>query len=276
MAAVDFVGGFRTGAAGLLALVVSSACHASLPGPAACDASTVCATEHVCIVGRCRPPGTIPVATLARRVTLTPSSLAVVGPGATDPAGSDAQAFAVGTELGETRVLLDWPVVERIGKRPEAVQRALVVFEGEATADARPGRILVEVSAITERWEPRNAARPTPPRTGLPMRLGSFTAGAASAVVLDITELVRDWLRGKGPHGVAVSMSAEGTVHASYRLERGGRPSPRLEVYLAPEGHGHGPEPRPVAPPGTADGPNAEPSTKDRAAPGEDDEEVFE
>lgn len=219
----------------LAALGALGGCQARLPGPPACDASRACSRDAVCVVGRCREPGTIPVSTLAQRVQLTPRKFKVIGERSIRETSAKHGGFSIHADSqAETTLLLEWVLPATFRERAPAIERAVVVFEPLAHLDARGGQLSVEVANILEPWRLQKITAKNLPRTALLMRLGVFPAAPMQALSLDVTELVREWLGKKRLHGLMFVASGTGGVRAWYSSEASGRVSPRLDLYLAP------------------------------------------
>lgn len=236
-----------------VALVVG--CHAPLPGPAPCDAVTQCG--GACVLGRCREAGSIPASTLARRLSLAASEVLLLG-------DEEGDRDVRGVALGEATLLLRWPLEEldralaeraaRVAKAgaprtaapidrgkaaapgSEPVQRALLVLEPLPDRPVEPGTLALEVAEILEPWAATSTSARSIPRTGLPMRAGSVATAPRRPLRLDVTELLRAWSKGTRGHGLALVATPRGGGRAWYALSGPDRVSPRLEVYLAPDG----------------------------------------
>lgn len=255
-------------AAALGFTLFAAGCHASLPGPATCDASSRCAEGETCTLGRCRDAGSLPASTLATRLQLRPTGWRLRGAPPLHDGGSSPEEFVIHGERGETqhvddevglairrgetRLVLEFGSLP-FARRPaaakarasepstaalegRAIERALVVFEPQRISDATFGLIDVEValeSAPGPREDAVESAREA--RASLPMRLGTFVATPGAPLVLDVTELVRIWEREhRGAASLEVGALPRAGVRASYALGRLDAGSPRLEVYLAP------------------------------------------
>jgi len=240
-------------AAALGVMLFGAGCHASLPGPATCDASSPCREGESCSLGRCRDAGSLPASTLATRLQLRPTGWRLRGAPPLRDGGATLEELVVDAERGETRLVLEfgslpfarWPATAKaraaepssasLEGRP--IERALVVFEPQRTSDATFGLIDVEV-ALESASRPREDASvegPREARASLPMRLGAFVATPGAPLVLDVTELVRAWEREhRGAASLEVGALPRAGVRASYALGRLDAGSPRLDVYLAP------------------------------------------
>ena len=244
----------------LTLLGAGAACYAPLQGPPACDASRACASDGVCVVGRCRDAGTVPVSTLARRVQVAASHVAIIRDDSLHNSGEESasgeRGFVLGATEGQTTVVVDFALVKSLGERPDAVERAVVVLEPHASPEARAGQLTIDVAELVAPWETQGLGFRTLPRTQLPIRLGAFVTAPMQPLSLDVTELVRKWIHGKRPYGLAILARGENGVRAWYANRESSRPSPRLDVYFAPDATG--PTPEPAAP--TELGPSRGPS----------------
>jgi hypothetical protein len=215
--------------AGLAGAMLGCAEHGGLP---TCLPDG-CAKGQECIVGRCRPTGSVPARPTSSRTLYEASDLAWLTQRSDDLTGEGGHAgtISLGREdLGDAVVLMSFEV----DFEPDAeVEGAFLVFE--PARGARPPNNLVplEIASIQSPWESRTASWGRQPTLSLPTDAGYARARPPAPLRVDVTHLVRDWPdRPRDVYGLALLAEASDPFGATYaRGTTGGLP-PRLEVYL--------------------------------------------
>ena len=218
--------------AALVASLVGSltSCAARLQEPA-CAGPGSCEQGRSCVVGRCRPLETTPSPTEALRVVLEPADLAVVASSGSGGGGDELpESVTLGRATNGTVVLL-FRFVPTWHEAAEVTSAFLVLepLEGPPAVDAAT----FEMARILEPWLAGSASWGRRPRLDIPKTAGTIRARALLPVRIDVTPLVRDWVKRKhDDHGIALLARGEDAYGTAFSLgvSRGRRP--RLEVYV--------------------------------------------
>lgn len=214
------------------------ACGASLPGPRLCSQRDPCQNDGICVLGRCRDEGTMPVSTEAPRLTFEPVDLAyITGEGVQGPAELD-EALVIGQRGHSAQLVMrfavSWPEGERL-------QRALLVMDPLPRCAPQPGRVRLELAHVTAPWLSGALTEAQRPELSLPMHAGEIRVTPPSPLRLDVTEVVRDWAaHRKRHHGLALSGVGDSPSGACFTSGVAWGQGPRLEIYLWPEEDGEG------------------------------------
>jgi hypothetical protein len=209
----------------LAPLAAGGGCVGELPGAAVCSAHEPCGAGLACVLGRCRPSGTVPASFEAERVEVAPEALAAVGGGSARRATPLGDVLVVGPPGGLEVLLLRFALPERLDR---TLERALLLLDPAPRCDARPGRIHLELAEIAEAWSASAVTERRRPRLGLSMRVGDLEAVPERPWRVDVTEIVRLWER-RPPHGIAVLVDAAAGAGACFEAER-----VRLQLFYAP------------------------------------------
>jgi hypothetical protein len=211
----------------LLALALGGAGCVGQGGLPACVPDG-CEQGQQCIVGRCRPSGSVPARPTSRRVLVEPADLAVLHQHESD-AGSDTIALG-GAAHGDVVVLLAYDVEL---KPDDEVEGAFIVLHPAEDALPAEGLIPLEVASVRSPWKSASASWGRRPKLSLPTDAGFARARPPAVLRVDVTHLVRDWpAQPRSVYGIALLAESTEPVGATYaRGTTGGHP-PRLEVYL--------------------------------------------
>jgi hypothetical protein len=218
-----------------IAFMIGAVCLVSGCGPAAgtpgtpCDPSQPCAAGGACVIGRCRPSDTAPVAADAARLVLRPSDMAVISSRADED--QHAETIAVGrASLGSLVVLLRYAPTWR---EEAEVSAAFVVLEPLAGAPPAQSAVRVEVTRILEPWSGETTSWGRQPRLGLPAPGATVRPAPPAPLRIDVTEIVRSWARrGDDAHGIALLASGGDPYGAVFTTGLTGGRAPELEVYV--------------------------------------------
>lgn len=217
-------------AASIVASLAS--CAARLEDGRPCAEPGTCESGRTCVAGRCRPSETAPSPPDSLRVVLKPAGLAVIASSDSGGGGPDLpETIALGRDSSGTVVML-FRFVPTWHEDAEVMSAFIVLdpIEGGPPA-TRPTTF--EMARIVDAWRPEAASWGRQPRLAVPKTAGSVLPHGALPVRIDVTPLVRDWVKRK-PDDFGIALLAHGDdvygTAFSTGVSRGA--GPRLEVYV--------------------------------------------
>ena len=116
---------------------------------------------------------------------------------------------------------------------PEArILEAFILLDRATRVDAVPGVVTLRAGRITQAWDSRSVSFAQQPRVeetgGLPTRV---PFGGGSQVRLDVSALVRRWLR-RGRDEFGIEVEADGPGQPGMTLDLAASSGPHLELYV--------------------------------------------
>lgn len=132
-------------------------------------------------------------------------------------------------EGGETVLLLRFEAAFGDGSEITSAFLVLDPVEGAPLA-RRP--LDVEIARILEPWSSSTASWGRRPRLSLPERAAPIRPQPQSAARVDVTHIVRAWASRKpDDHGIAILITGDDALGATYSMGITDGSGPRLEVY---------------------------------------------
>jgi hypothetical protein len=219
--------------AATLALALAlAACGARQGDPSVCGGPQQCSAEEACIVGRCRPRGARISSEDARRLLLAPRRAAVLAAHGPSGGGSALPEAVVlgGRANGDVVLLLQFAMDFRGG---DEVLGAFLVLSPVASAPPPAAPTALELGRIVEPWNPETVSWGRRPRLGPLEKAGMVRALPRLPNRIDVTSVVRAWLR-RAPddHGIALLAAGHDSAGSTYSMGLTEGAGPVLEVYL--------------------------------------------
>jgi hypothetical protein len=202
-----------------------------MPGPSVCSATVPCGKGHGCVLGRCRKDKTVPVESLATRITLTPRQMALVGRDDDALDGERGPAIVLGRRGVDRTALFDFGIDALELDEKAVIRRALIVLDPLPRCPVGYGEMRVEIAELLEPWRAEGVKARRLPRMSLPLAAGKFSITPPQPLRIDVTELAREWQQ-KGSFGIALLSSGTSASGGCY-VGVGAGHGPRLEVFLA-------------------------------------------
>lgn len=141
------------------------------------------------------------------------------------------EAVAMGrADASGTVVLFRFSAALR--ERSDITSAFLVLDPLEGALPARRP-VAVEVARILEPWDSATASWGRRPRLSLPERAASLRPRSSAPARVDVTEIVRRWLkRLPDDHGIALLVDGDDALGSLFSMGISDGGGPRLEVYL--------------------------------------------
>lgn len=170
----------------------------------------------------------MPVGDRSQRVVVFPVDVAAVAENL--PGGGHATLALGGRGAGGAALFLAF---EHGLDRDVDVEAAYLVVDPAPGAITASTWVEVEVRDVPRAFDGAAVDWRRRPATGRPAALGRTRGAEGTPLRVDVTELVRDWLRGGQRDGrIALVARADADVGATFSTGLGAGAAPRLEVYL--------------------------------------------
>ncbi len=213
-----------------LALSIGAALLAAGAGcgpPNPCSPAS-CGEGSTCVLGTCEPRARVPVGDRSRRVVVFPGDVAAVAENL--PGGSHATLALGGRGSGDAALFLAFE--HGLGREAD-IEAAWIVAEPATGAVTASAWIDVEARDVPGRFEGGLTDWSRRPATGRPTGHGRTRGAAGSMLRVEVTGLVRSWVRsGRRDGRVALVARGDADVGATVSTGLGAGAAPRLEVYL--------------------------------------------
>jgi hypothetical protein len=214
-----------------LALLFGVALWSCAPSPTPCTTPGVCGSGEECLANRCVRLGSDPVARDTRRLLLLPREVAVVSASGPKHTGSVPNAVTFGSAReGAAALYLAYEIDLREAR---AVDSAFLVLEPLPMSTLEPGQVEVEAWRVAERWDREAVTWLAQPAVAPPHAHGIAQSSPPSVLRIDVSEIVRFWLRQpRQNRGLALKAPGGDGHGVSFATGASDGAAPRLDLYV--------------------------------------------